>query len=75
MNIPKQIKTAAKSLTDIYGDSFDYLGKYKGKDAYMFRFPDDVDTGFPFVFIHNDNDVTEVTGFDALKIVRLLVKD
>lgn len=34
MKVPEQIKSAAKSLIDLYGDAFDYLGKYKGKDAF-----------------------------------------
>ena len=50
MKVPEQIKSAAKSLIDLYGDAFDYLGKYKGKDAFLFR-------------------------FEALGIIRLLVKD
>ena len=40
MKVPEQIKSAAKSLIDLYGDAFDYLGKYKGKDAFLFRFPE-----------------------------------
>ena len=34
MKVPEQIKSAAKSLIDTYGDAFDYLGKYKGKDVF-----------------------------------------
>lgn len=75
MKVPEQIKTAAKSLIDLYGQSFDYLGKYKGQDAFLFHFPDDADTGFPFVYLSKDSQVQEVTGFDALAITRLLIKD
>lgn len=75
MNIPEQVKKAAGSLVEMYGLSFDYLGKYQDKDAFQFRFPDDADTGFPFVFLFDGTSVTEVTGFEALDIIGLFVED
>ena len=75
MKVPEQIKSAAKSLIDIYGDAFDYLGKYKGKDAFVFRFPDDANTGFPYIYLFKDDKVTEITGFEALDILNLLVEN
>lgn len=72
---PQIVKDAASYLIELYGDNFDYLGKHEGADAYMFKFPEDADTGFPFVYIHKDGKVTEITGFEALDIVRLFVKD
>ncbi len=75
MKVPEQIKSAAKSLIDIYGDTFDYLGKYKGKDAFVFRFPDDANTGFPYIYLFKDDKVTEITGFEALDILNLLVEN
>ena len=73
--IPQIVKDAASDLIEEYGDNFDYLGKYEGADAYRFKFPEDADTGFPFVYIHKDGKVTEITGFEALDIVSLLVED
>ncbi len=75
MKVPEQIKSAAKSLIDIYGNTFDYLGKYKGKDAFVFRFPDDANTGFPYIYLFKDDKVTEITGFEALDILNLLVEN
>lgn len=75
MKVPEQIKSAAKSLIDVYGNAFDYLGKYKGKDAYAFRFPDDANTGFPYIYLFKDDKVTEITGFEALDIMDLLVEN
>jgi hypothetical protein len=69
MKVPEQVKTAAQSLIDIYGDSFDYLGKYKGRDAFLFRFPEDSCTGFPFVYLFAAGKVTEITGFKAILLV------
>lgn len=73
--IPQIVKDAAKDLIKIYGDNIDFLGKYEGADAYIYHFPDDTSTGFPFVYIHKDDKVTEITGFEALDILRLFVKD
>lgn len=75
MKVPEQIKRAAKSLIDVYGNAFDYLGKYKGKDAFVFRFPDDANTGFPYIYLFKDDKVTEITGFEALDILNLLVEN
>ena len=75
MKVPEQIKSAAKSLIDVYGNAFDYLGKYKGKDAFVFRFPDDANTGFPYIYLFKDDKVTEITGFEALDILDLLVEN
>lgn len=75
MKVPEQIKNAAKSLIDLYGDAFDYLGKYKGKDAFLFRFPEDSNTGFPFIYLIKSEKVTEITGFEALDILNSLVEN
>lgn len=75
MKVPEQIKSAAKTLVDTYGDTFDYLGKYKGKDVFLFCFPEDACTGFPFVYLHKDGHVQEITGFEALDIINLFVEN
>ena len=35
MDVPIKVQEAAKGLIDMYGLSFDYLGKYAGADFYM----------------------------------------
>ena len=67
--IPQIVKDAAKDLIEIYGDKFDYLGKYEGADAYVFSFPEDSCTGFPFVYLVKDDKVEEISGFLALDII------
>lgn len=75
-NIPQIVKKAAHDLIEIYGDHFDYLGKFEEADAYMYHFPDDVDTGFPFVYLLNsDNSVSEIDGFQAMDIINSFSKD
>lgn len=73
--IPKQVKTAAKALIQMYGEHFEHLGKSGGADFYLFKFPEDVDAGFPFVYKIKGDNVSEITGPDALKTVGLFIKD
>lgn len=75
MEIPAKVIEAAQWLIDQYGDAVCYLGKYKGAEAYYYRFPDYVDTGFPFVYLLKADNVTEITGFEALRLLRLYLKD
>lgn len=74
MKVPEQIKVAAKELIDMFGSHFEYLGKYDGADFYMFKFPDDSETGFPCVYQYENGEVLEITGFHAFDIIGLFVK-
>lgn len=75
MNIPEQVKNEARQLIEQYGDSFEYLGNYEGADYYVFKFPEDSCTGFPFVFQYENGSVFTITGFEALDTINLLIKD
>lgn len=70
-DIPKAVLEAAKDLVDRYGDSIEYLGKYQEDEAYMFVFPQDEETGFPFVFLYDraSDQAMTISGFDALDIL------
>lgn len=75
MEIPAKVREAARDLIERYGDRLVYLGEYHGAQAYYYRFPDDLDTGFPFVYLLKGESVSNINGFDALDIIRLFVKD
>lgn len=75
MSTPAIVKKAAKELIQMYGDKFDFLGKYEGADAYMYVFPDDCSTGYPIVYLLKDDKVDVVTDTPALYIIELLVED
>lgn len=75
MKIPAKISEAARELIAMYGENLAYLGEHDGSAVYQFKFPDDVDTGFPILYLLKDDKVTEVSGFEALKIIGLFVKD
>lgn len=74
-NIPELVKATAKSLIDMYGENFSYLGMYDGAEAYVYEFPKDSCTGFPFVYLLKDDIVTEASGYIALHIIDLAAKD
>lgn len=60
----------------MYGQRVEYLGQMPdGRAAYYYHFPEDTDTGFPFVYLFANGHVDEITGFEALRIVGSFVKD
>jgi hypothetical protein len=69
--IPKSVINEAKELIAQYGENIKYRGKYKKYDVYKFVFPDDTETGFPFIYLYSSttNKAFEITGFDALDIL------
>ncbi len=73
-NIPTQVKKAAAELIEVYGDSIDYIGIYKGKQVYLYRFPEDIETGFPFYYLYDGKSVDVVTGFEALDLAQYFSK-
>ena len=69
MNIPEQVKNEARVLIEQYGDTFEYLGIYEGQEAYVFKFPGDSCTGYPFVYLYDGKDATEITGPLSLDVI------
>lgn len=74
MKVPEQIKAAAKGLIDKFGSNVEYLGNRDGAEFYMFKFPDDAETGFPYVYQFENGEVLTITGFAALDAIDLFVK-
>ena len=75
MKIPSKVKQAAQYLIDMYGDHVEHLGQYQGAEAFYYQFPEDVAVGFPCVYLLKDDKLTEITGFEAVDIIGLFVKD
>lgn len=73
-NVPKSILNAA-SVSKYYGNNFRYLGQYKGRSAWQYVFPENIDTGYPFVYLYADGHAEEITGTNALHIIESFVKD
>ncbi len=75
MEIPSKVKQAAQSLVEMYGDHIEHLGQYQGAEAFYYHFPDDIDAGFPFIYLLKGENLREVTGPDALRLLRRFLKD
>ena len=69
MNIPEQVKNEARALIEQYGDTFEYLGIYEGQEAYVFKFPEDSCTGYPFVYLYDGKEATGITGPLSLDVI------
>lgn len=73
--IPEQIVNAAQDLVGRFGNKLAFIGKQGDYSVYQFRFPKNLDTGFPYVYILEGDIVVSKTGFEALDIITSLVKD
>ena len=70
MKTPPEVLKTAKGLVDMYGPHFVLLGERDGQQVYMFQFPDDSTTGFPFVYLYEKGKpALEVMGPEADAIV------
>lgn len=70
-NIPEAVIKEAKDLIERYGESIDYLGEYEEDEVYIFVFPENMETGFPFIYLYDkaSNQAMTITGFKALDIL------
>lgn len=70
-DIPISVIKKAKCLIDLYGVNLENIGRYKGLDVYEFIFPENTETGYPFLFVFDkqSNIVSETTGFEAFEII------
>ena len=75
MDIPSLVMKAASELRTMYGEHLEYLGEFQGAQAYYYRFPDDVDVGFPSVYLLKDEELTEIGGFFAMEILDSFIED
>ena len=75
MEIPAKVRQAAQYLVEMYGDLIEHLGQYQGAEAFYYHYPDNVDTGFPSVYLLKDDGLTEVSDFFALEIIGSFVED
>lgn len=74
MDIPQVVMEKAKGLIQLYGSNLAYLGKYENQQVFTFQFPENTETGFPFVYLYDraSNRATELTEFDALEIIDII---
>ena len=70
MEIPQAVRTAASELIEIFGDHIVHLGRLEDSEVYTFQLPENSITGFPFVFLlDDDGSVEDITGPRAFQIL------
>lgn len=69
MKIPEQILHAAQELTARYGNQLVFRGCYNDYSVYQFCFPNDLDTGFPILYLFDGKEVTTIQGSDVFNIL------
>ena len=75
MNIPSQVMKAASELRAMYGEHVEYLGEFQGAQVYYYHYPDDIDVGFPSVYLLKGGELTEISGHLALEILDSFIED
>lgn len=72
--IPQVVIEEAQDLISYYGNTLVYRGVHNNCDIYQFVFPEDKETGFPVIYLHDiqANLVLKITGFRALDILKEL---
>lgn len=70
MNVPDAVIKAAAPFVEMYGPGFRLLGKYGERDAYLFKFPNDQQTGMPFVYLYKEGKPVKVlSDMDAAEVI------
>lgn len=64
--IPEAVKKEASYFLENYKGYLYEVGLYNGDKAYTFHFEEDLDLGYPEVYIHQQAGVFTITGSMAL---------
>lgn len=69
--IPVKVQREAQHLINRYGQNLDYIGNFNEYEYYIYKFPEETITGFPFVYAYNSEteEVMEISGSRALDII------
>lgn len=69
--IPIKVQSEAQHLINRYGQNLDYIGNFNEYEYYIYKFPEETITGFPFVYAYNSEteEVMEISGSRALDII------
>lgn len=67
-NIPKEVVKAFELLS---GGEIRHLGIKDGVDYYLYKFPDEWETGFPQVVKYHSGKIEDINDFDAIKAIAL----
>ncbi len=71
-DIPQAVLYEASWLIEVYGCDFRKIGKYDGKIVYLYCFPENTETGYPFVYLYDEMNMIslQITGEEALEVIQ-----
>lgn len=69
--VPIVVREKAMPLIKQYGENVVYIGKKDIWMIYMYKFPEETLTGYPFVYLYDtqEDSVVVIDGFDALQLL------
>ena len=69
--IPKSVICEAQHLIEDYGCNFRHLGKHDSNEVFQFVFPENTETGYPFIYLYNESTkvAMQLSGEDALEVI------
>lgn len=69
--IPQAVLDEFKYLSDVYEGEVEFMGRYKGFDAYCYSFHGEApEIGYPEIVLYNKGDIFSLTGFDGLSVIQ-----
>ena len=70
MKIPEAVIEEAREWIEDYGEHFTYHGKMDdGRDVYSFDRPEEMEVGYPIVYLYDGHVAMEISGGQALDIL------
>ena len=70
-SVPKSVIYEAQHLIEEYGCNIRHIGKYDGNEVFEFVFPENTETGYPFVYLYDESTkvTIQLSGEEALEII------
>ena len=69
--IPQAVLDKFKYLSDVYEGEVEFMGRYKGSDAYCYSFHGEApEIRYPDIVLYNKGDIFSLTGFDGLSVIQ-----
>lgn len=71
--IPTVVKDAAQGLIELCNGKIAYLGQYNDSEVYCYKPIEDIEIGFPTIYLYKDGEVVEISDFLALDIIHTVI--
>lgn len=69
--IPQAVLDEFKYLSDVYEGEVEFMGRYKGFDAYCYSFHGEApEIGYPEIVLYNKGDISSLPEFEVFSAIR-----